>query len=152
MNRQRHSSTAGTKEDLNSYHKALKPPRILVAENDDEMRHVIEAVLKAQGYDVIAVKNGDAAIRSIRRFRDKDPIEAVVTDHWMPEITGLELAQSIRNTDRDWLTPIAIVSAFVDDDFRQSARELGVDEVIPKPFAVAELVAKVRRLAPPLVI
>lgn len=152
MNRESHSSTAGTEEDLNTYRKVIKPPRILVVDNDDEMRGVIKRVLQNQGYDVIDVDNGAAAIRCIRRFRGKFPIEAVITDQWMPELTGLELAHCLRRTDGDWLTPIALVSAFVTDRICARAEELGVDDIIPKPFAVSELVTRTHRLAPPLVI
>lgn len=126
----------------------LTAPTILVAEDDEEMRNVLSMVLANEGYQVVVVEDGARALSQIRRRRELQPIEAIVVDLWMPGLTGLEVAERLRHDDGDWATEIALVSGFVTDTVKYRARNLGIGEVISKPFALDELLDGVRRLVP----
>ncbi len=146
-----HSSTAHNFAPNSSFDELydLHPPTILVAEDDDELRHIISKVLQTEGYAVVEAHDGRTALRELRTRRRKDPVEAVFADLWMPCLTGLQLTQRLRDDD-DWATPIILISAFVTERVRYRARELGVTDLLSKPFALDELLTLARKVAPRL--
>lgn len=130
---------------------APAPPRVLLAEDDDDMRHLVADALRRDGYFVIEAPDG-ARLRQfvdlLLRSGQADPRpELVITDVHMPGLSGLEVVEWLR--ELDWLTPVIVVTGFGDRETRQRAAELGVTTVLEKPIDLAALRRRVRELVPP---
>ena len=111
-------------------------PRLLVAEDDDAARALLQRYLEGKGYDVVAVADGKAALDAIH-----DGYDLVLLDVMMPHLTGFEVLEQTRA--RGDTTPIimATAAASVDDVVR--ALERGADDYVTKPFAFPILLARI---------
>jgi DNA-binding response OmpR family regulator len=115
-------------------------PRILLIDDDDQLRQVLEKVLVRAGYEVVSAGNGREAGKVLDGFTP----DLVITDLVMPEQEGLETIRSLRKTNPG--LPIMAISGSVgpgSGDFLKVARLLGVNATLAKPFEPKELVAKV---------
>jgi DNA-binding response OmpR family regulator len=114
--------------------------RILVAEDDLEMRRLVIESLRVDGHEAVDVSDGGQLLRqltSLYRLRpDPEPIDMVVTDIRMPVCSGLEIVQGLR--DADWTTPVVIMTAFGDAQTRAQAARLGA-VLLDKPFKMMTL-------------
>ncbi len=114
--------------------------RILVAEDDLEMRRLVMESLRSDGHDAVDVSDGGQLLvhlTSLYRLRpDPDPIDMVVTDIRMPVCSGLEIVQGLRNAE--WTTPVVIMTAFGDAQTRAHAARLGA-VLLDKPFKMSTL-------------
>lgn len=112
--------------------------RLLVVEDDDEMRALMERGLAAEGYRVTAVENGVEALIAL----GEQAFDLAVVDVMMPGMSGFELARRIR--EREDPVRILLVTARDAVDDRVRGLELGAEDYLVKPFAFAELLARVR--------
>jgi len=138
--------TSATSGDAEHYR-----PGILLAEDDDAFRELLAAQLRADGYRVVDVRTGAAALEYLLLARHAPPddwhLDLVVTDINMPGLTGLELASVIRHDG----VPARLVclTAFASDEVREQARLLGAEAFFDKPFDMdafrAEIAALLRR-------
>ncbi len=125
------------------------PPRVVVAEDDDEMRRlVVEALLK-DGYEVEEARDGGrllvrAAAYYTRRAKVAD-VDLIVSDVRMPICSGLQILQGLR--EANWHIPVILMTAFGDDATRARAEGLGAI-LFDKPFDMDDLRTAVRSLAP----
>jgi len=120
--------------------------RILLIEDNADVRTMLCDALKEAGYEVVAVADGNAGIEAQRRA----PADVVVTDLFMPEKEGLETIAELRKGFPE--TKIIAISGgsrlrIPLADHLTTARALGADAVLRKPFDPGELVAIVRQLA-----
>jgi DNA-binding response OmpR family regulator len=105
--------------------------RVLVAEDDPAMRDLVALVLREQGYQVATVSTG-SELRSLLSEADpKGHFDLIVTDSKMPDGSGLDVIDQLRQNGDS--TPALIVTAFPRDDIRQRARDLEV-RLLAKPF------------------
>ena len=111
--------------------------RIMVVEDEQAIRAVIEFALKDAGFDVIAVARGDDALRVI----GEEQIDLVVLDLMLPGVDGLEVCKQIR---AERVTPSIILSARSEELDKVLCLELGADDYVTKPFSPRELVSRVR--------
>ncbi|MEA2622082.1 MAG: two-component system, OmpR family, response regulator RegX3 [Chloroflexota bacterium] len=111
--------------------------RILLVEDDRSIRETTEMGLRAAGFDVITAATGDDALE---RFREAAPA-AVVLDVMLPGIDGLEVCRRIRSGSA---TPVLMLTARTDTADVVLGLEAGADDYLRKPFAIAELVARLR--------
>ena len=111
--------------------------RLLVVEDDPEMRDLLRKVLEKEGYRVSVAGDGRAATTSLSRH----PCDLVVTDMLMPDDGGLELLQAIRKSQP--ALPVIIITAFGDWGTYSRALELGAAAFISKPLKLAELIAAI---------
>ena len=110
---------------------------ILVADDELQLLHQIEAYLQQAGYQVITAHNGAEALHLFQREKP----DAVLLDVMMPEMDGFEVARQIRKQS---MVPILMLTAR-DDEFDQAlGLELGADDYITKPFSFRVMVARVR--------
>ncbi|MCL4313047.1 MAG: response regulator transcription factor [Actinobacteria bacterium] len=116
------------------------PMRVLVVDDDPAVRRSLERALKLEGYEVELAEGGRQALNVLM---DHSP-DAVVLDLMMPEIDGLEVCRRLRAAG-DW-TPILILTARDAVDDRVSGLDAGADDYLVKPFALAELLARLRAL------
>jgi two-component system response regulator MprA len=114
--------------------------RILVAEDDAAVRSAVVRVLELDGYRVQAVKDGRAALDALI---DATP-DAAVLDVMMPFVDGFTVCREIRH--RGNRVPILLLTAKVEVDDRVAGLDAGADDYLVKPFAIAELSARVRAL------
>jgi len=124
--------------------------RILLAEDDAEMRVLLRDALRADGYEVTEVTNGGqlrASLDAAFSGQDRRGIDLIITDNRMPKCTGLDVLALLRA--RDWATPVVLITAFGNDEVHEEAHRLGVAAVLDKPFTLYALREEVRRLAPP---
>jgi DNA-binding response OmpR family regulator len=120
--------------------------RILVAEDDEALRSVLERGLKEDGYVVDTVGDGEAALRHLRTY----DYDVAVVDWRMPALSGLQVvSEARRRGDR---TPILLLTARDTPADRVAGLDEGADDYLTKPFDFRELIARLRALQrrPPL--
>ena len=114
--------------------------RILVADDEANIRLLFEAVLTEDGHEVVCVGTGREAVRKII----KDDYDLIILDIKMPDMNGLEVVQKIRELKKQ--TPVIICSAFkhLEDDY--VIKTAGVAAYLTKPVNLVEMKAKVSQL------
>jgi CheY-like chemotaxis protein len=122
---------------------------ILIAEDDAEMRRLLELVLGPAGLPVYSAASGTELLARLDQLsRDRLQPALVVTDVHMPGATGLDALERIRATTPE--VPVILITAFGDPETHQRARELGALAVFNKPFPLQLLRETVmKQLAPP---
>jgi two-component system cell cycle response regulator CpdR len=114
--------------------------RILLAEDDNDMRQFLTRALKNAGYDVVSFDNGLSAYERLR----EEPFSLLLSDIVMPEMDGIELARRATELDPDlkvmFITGFAAVALNPDSDAPKDA------SVLSKPFHLRDLVSEVERL------
>jgi two-component system cell cycle response regulator CpdR len=114
--------------------------RILLAEDDGDMRRFLARALQNAGYDVVAFDNGLSAYERIR----EEPFTLLLTDIVMPEMDGIELARRATELDPDlkvmFITGFAAVALNPDSNAPKDAK------VLSKPFHLKDLVDEVEKL------
>lgn len=113
---------------------------IVLAEDDPSVRAAVQRVLELEGYSVVAVKDGRAALDTIIA----NPPHAAVLDVMMPFADGLTVCRELRH--RGNRTPILLLTARHEVGDRVAGLDAGADDYLVKPFAVDELLARVRAL------
>ena len=120
----------------------MNAPLVLLAEDDDDVRALAELVLQRDGFEVIAVADGDAALAAA----EARPPDVAVLDVSMPLMDGLETARRLRGRDATSGVRIMLLTARVTDADRERGRAAGVDDQLDKPFSPAVLAERVRAL------
>lgn len=116
------------------------PHRVLVAEDQADIRELIVMNLQAAGHDVHAVADGAEALAA----EAARPSDVLVLDLMMPLLDGLEVCKSLRAQGRH--VPILMLTAKSTELDRVLGLELGADDYLTKPFSMAELLARVKAL------
>lgn len=118
--------------------------KVLLVEDEDRIASFVEKGLQQRGFDVRRVVTGRAALEAA-----SDGVDIVVLDLGLPDIDGLEVLRALRQAETS--LPVVILTARGDIDDRVAGLDLGADDYVPKPFAIDELVARLRaRLRPHL--
>ncbi|MFJ8906387.1 SpoIIE family protein phosphatase [Streptomyces sp. NPDC102351] len=142
-------SAAGTTADgaetagaapLGSDAGTTRSARVLVADDNADMREYLTRILTAGGYEVTAVTDGVEALDAARR---RTP-DLVVSDVMMPRLDGLELVSRLRGDPRTASVPVLLLSARAGQEASIEGLQAGADDYLVKPFAAAELLARVR--------
>lgn len=113
---------------------------VLVVEDDRAVREAVERALTYEGYAVSTARDGAEALSAVLN----DPPEAIVLDVMMPHVDGLETCRRIRARGDD--TPILILTARHEVSDRVAGLDAGADDYMVKPFALEELLARLRAL------
>ena len=113
---------------------------ILVAEDEEDLKDVIEAVLDANGYSVDVTENGAQLLEKA----SANEYAAIVSDIMMPVMDGITAVKKLREAGND--TPVLFLTAKTEVDDRINGLDAGADDYLTKPFAVGELLARVRAL------
>ena len=114
--------------------------RILIAEDDGELRHLFEHVLARNGYEVIGVDNGQKALNALR----SDYFDLVISDIMMPVMDGYELVRSLR--EAGMMLPVLMITAKDAFDDMRMGFNSGTDDYMIKPINVNEMVLRVSAL------
>ncbi len=118
----------------------MKRRRILIAEDEHPIRQGLADALESEGYEVIAVGDGKAALNLARQ----EDIHLAILDIMMPELSGYDVCREIRKTNR--LLPIMMLTAKGQEIDKVVGLELGADDYMVKPFGIRELLARVSAL------
>ncbi|WP_442932987.1 SpoIIE family protein phosphatase [Mycobacterium kyogaense] len=114
--------------------------RVLVADDNADMRDYLTRLLRSDGYVVQAVTDGVRALESVRA----NPPDMVISDVMMPGLDGLALVSALRADRRTAAVPVLLLSARAGQEASISGLQAGADDYMVKPFAAAELLARVR--------
>jgi two-component system, OmpR family, response regulator MprA len=115
-------------------------PRLLVVDDDPDVRLSLERALSRAGYSVTTAAHGGAALDLLAGA----PVDLIVLDVLMPMVDGFETCRRLR--ERGDATPILVLTARDGVDDRVAGLELGADDYLVKPFALRELLARVQAL------
>jgi DNA-binding response OmpR family regulator len=120
--------------------------RILIAEDDREMRRLVADALRKEGYQVLEVETGEQLFLWLAHQHLSSPIrykavDLVLTDIRMPGRSGLDVVASL--VEAGWRVPVIFMTGFGDDYTRHRAAELGA-RLLDKPFRIEQLTAAVK--------
>ncbi|MCK5812272.1 MAG: response regulator transcription factor [Clostridiales bacterium] len=114
-------------------------PKILVVDDEKEIRQVIVKYLQSEGYLTIEAENG---VDAVMKYHDEHP-DLLILDLNLPDISGEKVCESIRQSND---TPIIMLTAKVQEDDRINGLALGADDYVLKPFSPKELVMRVKAI------
>jgi two-component system, NtrC family, response regulator PilR len=113
-------------------------PRILVVDDERSMRELLSIVLRREGYEVLLAEDGRSAIDLLGR----QPIDLLISDIKMPDMSGVEVLRAAKRIDQDILA--IMITAFASTDSAIEAMRLGACDYLSKPFDIDLLKMKVR--------
>jgi DNA-binding response OmpR family regulator len=147
-----HSEHHGPKSNRSAAPVARQSPRLLLAEDDLQMRQLVAEALRKDGYDVVEAVDGMHVLDQVSSWLlDQTPkgpvINLIISDIRMPGLSGLSLVAGLRQAG--WTTPIILMTAFGDSETHAAAKRLGATAVFDKPFDVDDLRTLVCNLVPP---
>ncbi len=129
---------------MNSTTKPLLCARVLLVDDDEDLRELFASVLQEAGADVRTASDAKDAMRTVLQWRPS----VVVSDLAMPSMDGFTLLREVRSIDQLRQIPAIAVSGFSRTKDRAAALAAGFQELISKPLAPDDLIAVVKRWAP----
>ena len=124
--------------------------RILLAEDDYEMRALLGESLRMAGYEVVICSNGWGLLEELGGYVLPGPqhkhVDLVISDIRMPGITGFEILEGLQDLEN--CPPIILITAFGDREAHERAVQYGAAAMFDKPFDMDELLDKVRNIDP----
>jgi two-component system KDP operon response regulator KdpE len=112
-------------------------PRILVVDDEPQLRRALKRALEGHGYAVREAEDGASALAEFQAFKP----DVVLLDLVLPDMGGVDVCRELR---RDHQTPIIVLSVLGDERTKIAALDEGADDYLTKPFAVGELLARIR--------
>lgn len=117
-------------------------PRILVVEDEESLARGLKFNFEQEGYEVVVAGDGPTAVE---RFEtEAHPFDVVVLDLMLPGMSGYDVCKAIRK--KDGRVPVLILTARTLTEDKINAFDAGTDQYVTKPFALAEILARVRNL------
>jgi DNA-binding NtrC family response regulator len=130
--------------------RVLNPPRLLIADDDDDLREMLAGVLRLDGYKVLEARDGTELLQQIVATDEEDgtvdPVDLIITDVRMPGWSGLQVLSGVRR--KDWAIPVMLITAYGDHDTEEEAQRLGVAAFFRKPFDLDDLRTAVANVLP----
>ena len=117
-------------------------PRVLVAEDEANIRELVRLHLGLEGWDVLEAADGDTALRQLRA----GPVDLVVLDIMLPGLDGITVLRAMRRDGPNTQTPVLLLTARREESDKVLGLDSGADDYLTKPFGVRELVARARAL------
>ena len=117
-------------------------PNILVVEDEDALSTLLQYNLDKEGYDVVVAADGEEALTLVS---EKLP-DLVVLDWMLPKVSGIEVCRRLRQRSESRNVPIIMLTARGEESDRIRGLDTGADDYVVKPFAMSELVARIRAL------
>ncbi len=116
--------------------------KILIAEDERDIRDLVAFTLRFAGHEVVAVGNGEEAVEAARQ----EMPELILMDVRMPRMTGYEACEKMKSDPSLQVIPVVFLSAKGQESEIRTGLEAGADEYLLKPFAPAELTMRVAEL------
>jgi DNA-binding response OmpR family regulator len=121
-------------------------PRILLLEDDTEIRLGLEQHFRREGFSIVAVGTGQEALQAIATAGQGPRLDAALLDLSLPDMDGLDVLRAIRADQVHRGLPVLLVTARNEEIDRVLGLELGADDYISKPFSARELAARLRAI------
>jgi two-component system, OmpR family, alkaline phosphatase synthesis response regulator PhoP len=118
------------------------PKRILIIEDEKDIRDLLEIYLKKEGYEVQGVKDGQTGLERA----SKEKFDLLILDLMLPQIDGLEICRRLRSQPNTAALPIIMLTAKTEETDRIVGLEMGADDYITKPFSPREVLARIKAL------
>ena len=115
---------------------------VLVADDQASNRELMQELLSSEGFDVITVPDGVAALQELSRVQ----VDLVISDVLMPRMSGLEVCERIKASPETYLIPVILVTSLSDKQDRINGIKVGADDFLTRPVDRTELLARVRSL------
>jgi DNA-binding response OmpR family regulator len=119
---------------------ATPEPQVLVVDDEASVRHALERALRLEGFAVSTAAGGNEALAAVAQR----PPSVIVLDVTMPDLDGVSVVRRLRAAGLD--VPVCILSARDEIDDRVAGLQAGADDYLVKPFAIAELTARLHAL------
>lgn len=118
----------------------MTQPHVLIIEDEPAQREVLSYNLNAEGYRVTLAENGEQGLLMV----EEDTPDVIVLDWMLPHVSGIEVCRQLKAREDTRSIPIIMLSARSEEVDKIRGLETGADDYMVKPYAVAELVARVR--------
>ncbi len=116
--------------------------RILIAEDQDDLREMIAQTLRLSGYEVVAAEDGE---RAYQQAKSTQP-DLIILDYELPRLNGRQVCKKLKAMDAFTNTPIVIISSYGNPRYMEASLEAGAKEFIRKPFELNHLTDRVDAL------
>ena len=116
--------------------------KILIVEDEKDIRDLIIYSLEGKGYQTISTDDGEKAIKMLKENKP----DLVILDWMLPSVSGLEICRSIRRDINTKNIPIIMLTAKITDEDKVLGLDSGADDYITKPFSTAELSSRVKAI------
>ena len=114
--------------------------KILIVEDEKDIRDLIIYALEAKGYETISTDDGEKALKMLKENKP----DLVILDWMLPSVSGLEICRNIRRDKNIKNIPIIMLTAKITEDDKILGLDSGADDYITKPFSTAELSSRVK--------
>lgn len=122
--------------------------KILIAEDSPPNRKILAHLLEKLGFEVVACEDGQEALNKLKEEEHKDVV-AIISDIMMPNVDGIQLLQTVRNSEAPWKDiPFILVTALSDKDHIVKAKGLNVNGYILKPVTFQRVSSKLQEIFP----
>ena len=115
-------------------------PRILVVEDEPSQLEILSYNLNIAGYDVFDAETGEDALLILK----ETSIDLIILDWMLPEVSGLEVCRQIKADEQSKHIPIIMLTARGDEEDKVRGLDIGANDFVIKPYAIKELMARVR--------
>ena len=112
--------------------------KILVADDEQEIRSLLDEFLKEEGYDVLLAADGNQALQ----LAETENPQAIILDIKMPGLDGIEVCKRLKENEQTRFIPVIVITGFADN--KLDALDMGADDFVNKPFDMVELSIRVR--------
>ena len=112
--------------------------KILVADDQQEIRHLLDHFLTGQGYEVVLAFDGNQALM----LAVEEKPQLIILDIKMPGLDGLEVCKRLKEKEQTKLIPVIVITGF--EDNKIEALNAGADDFVNKPFDMAEITSRVK--------
>jgi DNA-binding response OmpR family regulator len=120
----------------------MKQKKILIADDNEQIRESLASILEDEGYAMWTAKDGAEALRKAREIAP----DILILDVMMPEKSGYEVCRTIKSDPDLKKTFVLMLSAKGQETEKERGREVGADEYFVKPFSPSELVARIKNV------
>src|ERR1039458_741234 len=126
-------------EFKHNHNKAASMAKLMLVEDDNNLREIYEARLQAEGYTIVSAKDGEEALVVAKAEKP----DLIISDVMMPKISGFEMLDILRNTDGLKEVKVIMLTALGQNDDQQRADRLGADRYLVKSQVTLEDIVKV---------
>ena len=116
--------------------------KILIVEDEKDIRDLIIYALEAKGYETISTDDGEKALKMVKENKP----DLVILDWMLPSVSGLEICRNIRRDKNIKNIPIIMLTAKITEDDKILGLDSGADDYVTKPFSTAELASRVKAI------
>jgi len=120
----------------------METKKILIADDNENIRDALAYILEDEGYKLWMAKDGSEALREVKNVRP----DIVFLDIMMPEINGYDVCRIIKNDPELKKTYVIMLTAKGQVAEQERGKEVGADEYIVKPFSPMEILTKIKRI------